>query len=67
MLRNDDSVYAEFAKGSPAAEKSSSNVAVSGYVGNLEKDGVRFRIAYGLDDVSGNLKLPVYKAKECSF
>ena len=67
MLRNDDSVYAEFAKGSPAAEKSSSNVAVGGYVGNLEKDGVRFRVAYGLDDVSGNLKLPIYKAKACTF
>ena len=67
MLRNDDSVYAEFAKGSPAAEKLKSKAAVSGYVGNLEKDGMRFRVAYNLDDVSGNLKLPVYKAEKCPF
>ena len=66
MLRNDESTYAEFAKGSPTAEKSSSNVSVSGYVGSLE-EGVRFRVAYGLSDVSGNFKLPVYKAKKCSF
>ena len=55
-----------FAKGSPTAEKSSSNVSVSGYVGSLE-EGVRFRVAYGLGDVSGNLKLPIYKAKACPF
>lgn len=67
MLRNDESTYAEFAKGSPTVNEKDSKVNVSDYVGNLEKDGVRFRVAYGLGDISGNLKLPVYKAKGCPF
>ena len=66
MLRNDESAYTEFAKGNPVSDNNDSKVSVSSYVGSLD-EGVRFRIAYGLDDVSGNLKLPVYKAKECSF
>ena len=66
MLRNDESVYAEFAKGSPVSDNNDSKVSVSSYVGSLD-EGVRFRIAYDLDDVSGNFKLPTYKAKKCPF